>query len=155
MSFEEIKELIKIFGESTISKLSIKQNETEIALEKGGTPVENIQVVQQQQPIRQNINVDRVQNNFTEEQNRNNDSKVAITLNSPMVGTFYSTPAPNAPSFVKVGDTVTKGQTIGILEAMKIMNEWEADFSCKIVKFLVEDGRPVEYGTPIFEVEKI
>jgi acetyl-CoA carboxylase biotin carboxyl carrier protein len=144
MSFEEIRELIKIFAESTISKLSIKQNDTEIALEKGGIPVDIAPVVvQHQQSIKQNENQNEL------------ESKISLTLNSPMVGTFYSSPAPNAQSFIKVGDKVTKGQTIGILEAMKIMNEWEADFNCKIVKFLVEDGRPVEYGTPIFEVEKI
>jgi len=83
------------------------------------------------------------------------DDRVIVTLNSPMVGTFYAAPAPNAPRFVNVGDKVSKGQTIAILEAMKIMNEWEAEFDCKILKVLVEDGQPVEYGTPIFEVEKL
>ncbi len=151
MSFEEIRELIKIFAESTISKLSIKQNDTEIALEKGGIPIDIAPVVvQHQQSIKQNEKVQHQNENQNEL-----ESKINLTLNSPMVGTFYSSPAPNAQSFVKVGDKVTKGQTIGILEAMKIINEWEADFNCKIVKFLVEDGRPVEYGTPIFEVEKI
>ena len=77
------------------------------------------------------------------------------TINSPMVGTFYASPSPEASVFVKVGDNVKKGQTLCILEAMKIMNEVEAEFDCKIVKILVEDGNPVEYDMPIFVVEKL
>ncbi len=72
-----------------------------------------------------------------------------------MVGTYYASPSPESPAFVKVGDTVKKGQTLCILEAMKIMNEVEAEFDCKIVKALVEDGHPVEYDMPIFVVEKL
>ena len=77
------------------------------------------------------------------------------TINAPMVGTFYASPSPEAPAFVKVGDTVKKGQTLCILEAMKIMNEVEAEFDCKIVEILVKDSSPVEYDMPIFVVEKI
>ena len=77
------------------------------------------------------------------------------TVTSPMVGTYYSSPSPEAPAFIKVGDTVKKGQTLCILEAMKIMNEVEAEFDCKIVEILVKDGDPVEYDMPIFTVEKI
>jgi acetyl-CoA carboxylase biotin carboxyl carrier protein len=77
------------------------------------------------------------------------------TVKSPMVGTFYASPSPEAPAFVKVGDTVKKGQTLCILEAMKIMNEVEAEYDCKIVEVLVKDGDPVEYDMPIFVVEKL
>merc|ERR1711879_840680 len=77
------------------------------------------------------------------------------TINAPMVGTFYASPSPEAGPFIKEGDTVKKGQTLCILEAMKIMNEVEAEFDCKIVKILVEDAAPVEYDMPMFEVEKL
>jgi len=77
------------------------------------------------------------------------------TIDSPMVGTYYSSPSPEAPAFVKEGDTVKKGQTLCILEAMKIMNEVEAEYDCKIISILVKDGDPVEYDMPIFAVEKI
>jgi len=146
MNFKEIKELINIFGESNVSKIAIKNSEIEIELEKGGVIAEQIvtQVVTPQQI------------NSTEDKSTQNvETTKGLTLNSPMVGTFYSAPAPNAQQFVKIGDTVSLGQTIGIIEAMKIMNEWEAEFNCKIVKLLIEDGQPVEYGTPIFEVEKV
>lgn len=72
-----------------------------------------------------------------------------------MVGTFYQAPSPGAAPFVKVGQTVRKGDTICIIEAMKIMNEIEAEFDCKIVSALVEDGQPVEFGTELFAVEKL
>ena len=74
---------------------------------------------------------------------------------SPMVGTFYEAPSPDSPPFVKVGDIVKKGQTLAILEAMKIMNELEADFDCKIVDILVKNGQAVEYDMPLFAVERI
>jgi acetyl-CoA carboxylase biotin carboxyl carrier protein len=82
-------------------------------------------------------------------------AKSGETINSPMVGTYYSSPSPESPSFVEVGATVKKGQTLCILEAMKIMNEVEAEFDCKIVEILVKDGSPVEYDMPIFVVEKL
>ena len=74
---------------------------------------------------------------------------------SPMVGTFYEAPSPDSPPFVKVGDVVKKGQTLAILEAMKIMNELEADFDCKIVEILVKNGQAVEYDMPLFAVERV
>jgi acetyl-CoA carboxylase biotin carboxyl carrier protein len=74
---------------------------------------------------------------------------------SPMVGTFYTAPSPDSAPFVKVGDTVKKGQVIAILEAMKIMNELEAEFDCKILDVLVSDGQAVEYDMPLFVVEKL
>jgi acetyl-CoA carboxylase biotin carboxyl carrier protein len=82
-------------------------------------------------------------------------AKAGDVINSPMVGTFYSSPSPESPAFVKVGDVVKKGKTLCILEAMKIMNEVEAEFDCKIVEILVTDGSPVEYDMPIFVVEKL
>ena len=144
MNFEEIKEIIKIFGESNVSKIAIKNSDIEIALEKGGVVTEQVVTqVSAPQPV-----------TVTETVVAKVETKTGLTLNSPMVGTFYSAPGPNAQKFVKVGDTVSKGQTLAIIEAMKIMNEWDADYNCKIVKVLVEDGQPVEYGTPIYEVEK-
>ena len=70
-----------------------------------------------------------------------------------MVGTFYRAPAPEAPSFVEVGDSIRVGQTLCILEAMKLMNELQSEVSGVVRKILVENGDPVEYGQPLFEVE--
>lgn len=74
-------------------------------------------------------------------------------VTSPMVGTFYLSPSPDAAQFVELGTLVKNGQTVCIIEAMKMMNEVEAEVSGKIVKILVENGQPVEYGEPLFHVE--
>jgi acetyl-CoA carboxylase biotin carboxyl carrier protein len=74
-------------------------------------------------------------------------------LKSPMVGTFYRAPSPGAPSFVEVGQPVTKGQTLCIIEAMKLLNEIESDASGTVKAILVENGQPVEYGQPLFLIE--
>ena len=75
------------------------------------------------------------------------------TITSPLVGTFYSSPSPDAPSFVNVGDRVKKGQVIGIIEAMKLMNELESDFDGVIKEILVKDETVVEFGQPLFILE--
>jgi acetyl-CoA carboxylase biotin carboxyl carrier protein len=76
-----------------------------------------------------------------------------FVMKSPIVGTFYSSPAPNAPPFVNVGDTVQVGQVICIIEAMKLMNELEAEVAGQIVRTYVENGQPVEYGQSLFAIE--
>jgi len=82
------------------------------------------------------------------------NTKVAgHTVTSPLVGTFYSAPSPDSPSFVNVGDRVKKGQVIGIIEAMKLMNELESDFDGVIKEILVKDEDVVEYGQPLFILE--
>ena len=73
-------------------------------------------------------------------------------LKSPIVGTFYGSPSPGAAQFVVPGDRVTKGQVIGVVEAMKLMNEIESDAAGEIVKCLVPNGQPVEFGQPLFAI---
>ncbi len=79
----------------------------------------------------------------------------AEVITAPLVGTFYRAPAPDAPPFVEIGDQVKKGKTLCILEAMKLMNEFQAEFDLEIVNILVENGRMVEYGAPLFEVRRV
>jgi acetyl-CoA carboxylase biotin carboxyl carrier protein len=74
---------------------------------------------------------------------------------SPMVGTFYAAPSPDSAPFVKVGDRVKKGQVVAVLEAMKIMNELEAEFDCEILEVLKSDGQAVEYDMPLYAVKKL
>jgi acetyl-CoA carboxylase biotin carboxyl carrier protein len=74
------------------------------------------------------------------------------TIQSPIVGTFYESPSPGSPPFIKVGDTVEKGQVLCIIEAMKLMNEIESDLAGEVVKKLANNGQPVEYGQPLFTI---
>ena len=77
------------------------------------------------------------------------------TINSPIVGTFYRKSSPEAPPFVEVGSIVEKGQTVCLVEAMKLFNEIEADFKCKILEILKDDAAPVEFGEPLLRVERL
>jgi len=151
MDFKEIKELIRVFDKSALNKLKVKDGEFEISMQTGfeGGTVVATSAAPVAIPVAAQVVVDSA-------------APVAAstvisgdTIDSPMVGTYYSSPSPEAPAFIKPGDTVKKGQTLCILEAMKIMNEVEAEFDCKIIEMLVKDGDPVEFDMPIFTVEKI
>ena len=152
MDFKQIKTLIKDFDESGLSKLDIKDSGFEINLEKAtiatAVAAAPVAVAQAAAPVAAPVAVAAAVAPAVEE-------LAGDKILSPMVGTFYGSPSPDSPAFVKVGDTVAKGQPLAILEAMKIMNEIDAEFNCKIVKILVEDGQAVEYDMPMFLVEKI
>ncbi|WP_404787256.1 acetyl-CoA carboxylase biotin carboxyl carrier protein [Altericista sp. CCNU0014] len=79
--------------------------------------------------------------------------KTWVEVTSPMVGTFYRAPTPDEPPFIEVGDTIRRGQTICIIEAMKLMNELEAEVNGEVVEILVENGKPVEFGQPLMRVK--
>ena len=152
MDFKDIKELIRVFDKSELNKLKVKEGEFEISMQRGfengfttvTTSAPMAQVATIASPVVTPTAVETVI-----------APKSGDVINSPMVGTYYSSPSPESPSFVEVGSTVKKGQTLCILEAMKIMNEVEAEFDCKILEILVKDGSPVEYDMPIFVVEKL
>ena len=155
MDFKDIKELIRVFDKSELNKLKVKEGEFEISMQRGfeggvttvttSAPVaQSSSVAAPVVPSVSNVSVESV-----------STPKTGDVINSPMVGTFYSSPSPSSPAFVSVGDVVKKGKTLCILEAMKIMNEVEAEFDCKILEILVTDGSPVEYDMPIFVVEKL
>jgi len=153
MNFDEIKELIEIFNQSDASKLQISKDEFSIKLEKP-TASAPLQVPAYATPVAplalpQAPCVPEV----PRASESSNSSGEAIT--SPMVGTFYRCPSPDAPAYVNVGDKVKKGQTLGIIEAMKIMNEIEAEFDCKILEIVPSDSQPVEYNSKLFIVERI
>lgn len=155
MDFQNIKELIRIFDKSDLTKLQIKENEFKISLQKGfeGTAVSYApvasQVVSAPVAIANSAETTEVAVPVAQAASK------ALTLNAPMVGTFYKSPSPSAPAFVKDGDVIRKGQAVCILEAMKIMNEVEAEFDCKIIRCLVDDSSPVEYDMPLFEIERV
>lgn len=154
MNLKEIKDLIEIFNKSEITKLQIKQDTFEIKLDKNTTSI----IAQPTQSVSAPINIPA----STPAIQAPAESAPAASTNnsgdfilSPMVGTFYHCPSPGAAPYVKVGDTIKKGQTIGIVEAMKIMNEIEAEYDCKVVGIEANDGQPVEFGSKLIKVEKL
>jgi len=149
MDTKQIKSLMKEFDESGLSKLKLEKEGFKLELEKNTAVAVAAPVVETTQvavPAPAKVETSTT----TPTTNQNCDY-----ILSPMVGTFYEAPSPDSPPFVKVGDIVKKGQTLAILEAMKIMNELEADFDCKIIDILVKNGQAVEYDMPLFAVEKI
>jgi len=154
MKLDEIKELARIFGKSKLDKMKIKMKDFELEMEKGGTtpaaPAAVPAPVAATTPAPAAASPDAAS-----EAAPSQPAPAGEIITSPMVGTFYASPSPDAPPFVKVGDTVKKGQTLCILEAMKIMNELDAEYDCKIIDILVADGEAVEYDKPLFVVKKL
>lgn len=157
MDFKEIRELIRVFDKSELNKLKVKEGEFEISMQRGfESGVTTVTTSAPMAQVAYNGNAPVINAApVASETTAVSSSKAGDTILSPMVGTYYSSPSPESPAFVTVGSTIKKGQTLCILEAMKIMNEVEAEFDCKIIEILVKDGSPVEYDMPIFIVEKI
>ncbi|RDU68197.1 acetyl-CoA carboxylase biotin carboxyl carrier protein [Helicobacter cholecystus] len=153
MNFKEVEKLIDIFSKNSISSIFLKEGDFEIHLEKNTSlpqvsPTPAIQVAQNT-PVASSTPAPMIQESL------NVSEQSGTFIESPMVGTFYRCPAPNASPYVNVGDKIKKGQIIGIIEAMKIMNEIEADFDCRVVEIIANDAQPVEFGTHLIKVEKI
>lgn len=147
MDLEKIEGLVKIIENSSLTEFSIKDGDLKITMSKLDHPP----VVAASAPMMApQMGVAPV---VTEAAKEEEEEQLFIT--SPIVGTFYSAPAPDAPAFVKVGDQVKNGQTVCILEAMKLMNEIQSDFDCEIEAVLVSNEQKVEYGQPLFRVKKL
>lgn len=144
MQIEEIIKLIETVSKSDVDTLNYATDSEKIVIKKNKTKFVAGEV--QAVPVTQSVNF---------EATNTEDAAVAAghTITSPLVGTFYSSPSPDAPSFVNVGDRVKKGQVIGIIEAMKLMNELESDFDGVIKEILVKDETVVEFGQPLFILE--
>ena len=157
MDKNEIRELMRFFDKSDITKLKIKEGDFSIELQKGYEGGVSFAPVASAQPavIAAPAPVAAAAPAASSAPAAPVASKEGVFLKSPMVGTFYKSPSPGAPAFASVGAVIKKGQPVAIIEAMKIMNEIEADFDCKIVEILLEDGQPVEFDMPLFSVEKL
>ena len=155
MDYEQIKKLIDDMGTAKIDELEIEFPEgMKISMKKNTNNVV-MQTNEHQQIIPSTINtIPTVQvnneNNIIKEEKSIEDCKI---IKSPMVGTFYSKPAPDKDEFVRVGDIVKKGQVVCIVEAMKLMNEIESEFDGKVIEICVKDGDVVEYGMPLFKIK--
>ncbi len=146
MDINNIKALVQEFDTSTLSKLKITSDTFSIELEKNIGTVAAPVMMAAPMAVAAPITLDSPAVNVP---------VVGDAILSPMVGTFYSSPSPDSAAFVKVGDRVKKGQVVAILEAMKIMNELEAEFDCEILEILKSDGQAVEYDMPLYSVKKL
>ena len=141
MEKSDLIDLIKAVSASKLTKFKYEENDVKIAMEKECASV--VTVAEQPQIIRE---IPEVDDEVAAEPEGN-------VMKSPLVGVFYTSPAEGEEPFVSVGDTVKKGQTLAIVEAMKLMNEIESDFDGVIDAVLVENGQAVEYGQPLFRIK--
>lgn len=155
MNNKEIKELIELSVNQDIKKIKITDGDFKIEIDRSSDHAPVAPVTYTHHTSSSNPSHSHQESKKEEIKKEQVSTESMETLDSPMVGSFYASPKPGAPSFVEIGSKVKKGDTVGIIEAMKIMNELEAEFSFRVVKVLLEDGSPVEYGTPIFEIERI
>jgi len=153
MNIDFIKKLIKLVEESNIGEIQISRFGTKIRISKNGTGVSIQPPVKAQTPSPPSVleEKEEVKKEEVEEEKKEN----LFVVKSPIVGTFYRAPAPDAKPYVEVGDIVKEGQVLCIIEAMKLMNEIESEISGKIVDILVKNAEPVEYGQKLFLIEPI
>ena len=147
MDIRKVKKLIELLEESDINEIEIKEGEESVKISRyGNSPAPSHSFVQQQAPtsLPQVIAAPVI---------ADEPSTVGQSLTSPMVGTYYSAPSPTAKPFITIGQHVKQGDTIGIVEAMKIMNQIEAEQSGTVLQILVKDGEAVEFGQPLIIVE--
>ncbi len=146
MNLISIKKLMKLFKNSGLNELTYADDEFKLMLRQGGANLERLAASTENKPTAEEKSTDK---------KTKAASSTFISIKSPMVGTFYKASSPTSKPFVEIGKTVNKGDTLCIVEAMKIMNEIEAEYPLIIRKVMVEDSARVEYGTSLFLVERV
>lgn len=168
MDLQYLRRLLKIFDESTVTELEIQEEGVTLKMSKQATfvtqmspvlqsaPAHSLPMPAQPSPVAAHVipaQAGAAPASSGVPEPPKQDTSKHHTVTSPIVGTFYRSPSPDAPPFVQVGDRVTMGQTLCIVEAMKLMNEIESDASGTIVKILVDNAQPVEYNQPLVVIE--
>jgi len=158
MKAKEIRELIDFISNSGLDEVNIETQEFKIAVKKNSPVINTVvessapaaAVAPQVTPDAAGTQTSAASEVAASAPTENNNY---VEIKSPMIGTFYNSASPEAESFVKVGDTVKVGQTVCIVEAMKLFNEIESEYSGKVVKILVDNASPVEYDQPLFLID--
>ena len=153
MDIRKVKKLIEMLENSSLNEIVIKEGEESVKLVKSAGFNQAPQMVSAPPQV---IDKPVTEQKLSEETNEEIKPKAidGKSINSPMVGTFYSSPNPGADSFVKVGDKVSEGDVLCIIEAMKMMNEVKSDYNGVIKEILISDAEPVEYGEALFIIEE-
>lgn len=156
MDIRKVKKLIELLEESGIAEIEIHEGEESVRISRGSSAVSSAPqtiintpasppTIAAGETVKSHLKTDDLAvDDYSDE---------GHIINSPMVGIFYSSPSPEEPSFVAIGQNVKTGDTLCIIEAMKIMNQIESDINGKLVRVLVENGEAVEYGQPLFVVD--
>jgi acetyl-CoA carboxylase biotin carboxyl carrier protein len=152
MTVEEIKELIRVVHETGIAELEVQRGENRVRIRRNSGPVTQEVILTPTSSATQTVPAPPPAPVAAAPVPVQAESE-PVFVKSPIVGTYYDAPSPGTPSFVKVGDRVSPGQVLCIIESMKLMNEIEAEIAGVIVSKLVENGRPVEYGEALFGVQ--
>jgi acetyl-CoA carboxylase biotin carboxyl carrier protein len=156
MNIKDIQQLIKFVAKSGVSEVNIESKDLKIGIKTGnvekpvvysGSPTV---LTQSSNPISET----QMSNpEIASEQENDSEDTNLITIKSPIIGTFYRKPSPDKSNFVENGDLISEGDILCVIEAMKLFNEIESEFSGKIVKILVDDASPVEFDQPLFLVD--
>lgn len=144
MELEDLKELIELLKDSDITELQIEKEGTKVKIKREKFLQSLEMPVHKQAAFHEKIAAEAEE-----------EIQRLVTITSPIVGTFYRASSPETNPFVELGSKVNKGQVLCIVEAMKLMNEIESDADGVVVKILVENGQPVEYGEPLFLIEPL
>ena len=156
MRIKEIQNLIKFVAKSGASEVSLEMEKIKLTIKAG--PPEAKTIIQQSPPVAPTIieaapPVQAVEAFPKQQETTSTEDSKYIEIKSPIIGTFYRKPSPDKPSFVEVGDSISEGSVLCVIEAMKLFNEIESDISGTIVKVLVEDSTPVEFDQPLFLID--
>jgi len=150
MDIRKVKKLIELLEESGIAEIEIKEGEESVRITRNSTTVAAPAVMPMAAPVAPVAAAPVAAAEASEDTNAIPSGHI---VKSPMVGSFYRSPSPGSPEFVQVGQAVSAGETICIIEAMKILNQIEADKSGVIKAILINNGEPVEYDQPLFVIE--
>ena len=161
MDIKEIQNLVKFVAKSGVNEVSIEQGDFKITIKTEAEKHEQQYIVQQPHqaamqaaaPVMNQVAAPVAQSDSGASSTDADDNGNLVTIKSPMIGTFYRKPSPDKESFVNIGDNISIGDVICVVEAMKLFNEIEAEVAGKIVKVLVDDNSPIEYDQPLFLVE--
>lgn len=153
MDIKQIQDLIKFVAKSGVNEVAIEEQDFKITIKTNSQSTTYVGTNLPASAPTVAASPAPVASAPTEKPATAEDTSKLITIKSPMIGTFYRSSSPDKPSFVNVGDSVSNGQVICIIEAMKLFNEIESEVSGKIVKILVDNAQPVEYDQPLFLVD--
>ena len=149
MDLRKVKKLIELLEESGLSEIEITEGEDKVRITKGGKRSPQVKAIETTQEA-EALSVTEPADVNTQTKNNNSFHEIK----APMIGTFYQSPDPDSEAFVKVGDPINEGDTLCIIEAMKMMNKIETDISGTIERILVQNGDPVEFDQVLFLVSK-